>query len=215
MKIRKISRMVTAAVAAAMLLAVGAVGASAQLILRAGNPYVFKQDTIPQIVVFEIRDAQGNVVTPMTNGGRVSYFTQQFEISSEELQAYRDMAADRAAIRSLDAETEALLVKYGKIMSYNNRYVLAPGETADAYAVGDGEVVATEDFGDYGLIALIEHEGFYAFYSSIESTDLSVGDTVSAGQVIAQIGCNGEQRGLQYSFLVLHDGDELLEELLG
>ncbi len=71
-------------------------------------------------------------------------------------------------------------------------------------AVGDGVVVGTGYQGDesgYGIITIIRHSnGYYSAYAHQARDAVSVGDRVSAGEVIGYVGSTGHSTGAHLHF---------------
>jgi hypothetical protein len=85
------------------------------------------------------------------------------------------------------------------------------------YAAGDGEVVFADSdkvtlFSQwsnfYGNLILIKHENdFYTLYAHLSAILVQVGDTVTAGDLIGQVGQTGGATGSHLHFEVRHGSD--------
>ena len=95
----------------------------------------------------------------------------------------------------------------------HNGVDLTPGEGAEIHAVAAGTVrIATESGGDYGVTVLIDHiidgQLVSTRYGHMQygSLTVSAGDTVTAGQVIGNVGQTGKATGPHLHFEVLLGG---------
>ena len=69
------------------------------------------------------------------------------------------------------------------------------------FAVNDGEVVTVSRKWDNGLYIVIKHDnGYYTMYAHLASVNVSVGQRVSKGQVIAGMGRSGLATGVHLHF---------------
>ena len=76
--------------------------------------------------------------------------------------------------------------------------IAAPGSTPVA-AAADGTVVSVMERGAYGLMVEIEHEfGFTTRYARLSEANVSVGDTVSAGDLIGSVGTEDHTTHLHF-----------------
>ena len=72
-------------------------------------------------------------------------------------------------------------------------------------AVGDGVVVAAGPASGFGLWVVIRHDnGDYCVYGHMYHYYVTVGEHVTAGQHIADIGANGQSTGPHLHFGVMH-----------
>jgi murein DD-endopeptidase MepM/ murein hydrolase activator NlpD len=72
-------------------------------------------------------------------------------------------------------------------------------------AVGDGVVVAAGPAAGFGLWVVIRHDnGDYSVYGHMYHYYVTVGEHVTAGQHIADIGANGQSTGPHLHFGVMH-----------
>ncbi len=64
------------------------------------------------------------------------------------------------------------------------------------YAIDDGKVILSRKYGSYGECVIIDHgNGISSLYAHQSSRSVSVGDTVSKGQVIGKVGSTGNSTG--------------------
>ena len=75
-------------------------------------------------------------------------------------------------------------------------------EGANVYAADNGKVITKVCEGSYGCHIEIDHNnGFYTLYAHMSSfANVSVGDTVTAGQVIGYVGMTGAAAGPHLHF---------------
>lgn len=90
---------------------------------------------------------------------------------------------------------------------------LAPGAGADVHVIADGTVrLATEGGGDYGVNVIVDHvidgQLVSTRYAHMQygSLQVSVGDTVSVGDVLGKVGSTGKATGPHLHFEVLVNG---------
>ena len=77
----------------------------------------------------------------------------------------------------------------------------------EIYAVADGKVVLSRWNGDYGYCVIVEHtDGTRTLYAHARQLCCNVGDTVSAGEVIALVGTTGQSTGNHLHFEVVAGG---------
>lgn len=75
------------------------------------------------------------------------------------------------------------------------------------HAAGGGTVVGRSYSGAYGKRIIVRHRpGFETSYNHLSSQGVSVGDRVTAGQVIARSGTTGLSTGCHLHFMVLQGG---------
>ncbi|HZG77030.1 MAG TPA: peptidoglycan DD-metalloendopeptidase family protein [Paenibacillus sp.] len=90
----------------------------------------------------------------------------------------------------------------GKKHTHTGMDIGAPGGTA-IVAAASGEVVLAQWYGGYGNCIIIEHkDGFRTLYGHIRNGGIKVkvGDTVDAGQKIAEVGSTGSSTGNHLHF---------------
>ena len=102
---------------------------------------------------------------------------------------------------------------YGDIrFHYGTDFPAVSGTPILAFA--DGNVIAAQVFGGYGQSVLIDHgNGLTSFYAHCSVLDVSLGDTVSRGQTVAQVGATGNVTGPHLHFELQMDGKYLNPEL--
>lgn len=77
----------------------------------------------------------------------------------------------------------------------------------DIYAVKDGEVISSSYHSSYGNLVKIDHgDGFESWYAHCSKLVAEVGDTVKAGEVIANVGSTGRSTGNHLHFEIRIDG---------
>src|SRR3546814_7223781 len=82
-----------------------------------------------------------------------------------------------------------------------NGHWIAAREGAPIQAVAQGRIVYVGWMHRYGLIVLIEHDGgYFTLYGHCQTADVQLGDSVRAGQTIADAGATGgyEQAGVYF-----------------
>ena len=84
---------------------------------------------------------------------------------------------------------------------------LADERYTKIHAAAAGTVTEAEYFGGYGLTILIDHgNGYSSRYSHCEALLVSVGDTVTQGQIIATMGATGKVTGVHLDFRIYVNG---------
>lgn len=79
-----------------------------------------------------------------------------------------------------------------------------------ATAAADGVVVSAGDRGGYGNCVIIDHgNGVETLYAHFDELKVSVGDKVSAGDVVGLIGSTGYSTGPHLHFEVIIDGEKV------
>ncbi|PAV26032.1 peptidase M23-like protein [Tamilnaduibacter salinus] len=87
---------------------------------------------------------------------------------------------------------------------------LAGKEGSDIIAVAAGVVTYADDRYGYGNLVEIDHgDGLVTRYAHCKSIEVSVGDVVEKGQVVALMGSTGRSTGPHVHFEVLRDGKTL------
>lgn len=89
-----------------------------------------------------------------------------------------------------------------------HRGVDIPGKQgAGVLAVADGVVIRSEKNGNYGWLVEVDHgDDYITLYSHNSVNNVTVGETVIKGQVIAQIGSTGRSTGPHVHFEVKKNG---------
>lgn len=78
---------------------------------------------------------------------------------------------------------------------------------SDIFAAGDGTVVYSDWFTNYGLCVIIDHgNGIATIYAHCSEVNVEKGDTVSLGDTIAKIGKTGMNTGEHLHFEVIING---------
>lgn len=98
---------------------------------------------------------------------------------------------------------------YGDGRNHKGIDIRAPKGTS-IYAVKEGAVIYSGWRGDYGYCVEIDHgNGTTSLYAHASSLCCSVGDSVSAGQVIALVGTTGQSTGNHLHFEVKRNGKKV------
>lgn len=91
--------------------------------------------------------------------------------------------------------------KYAR--GFKNGMSFAAPQGTPVYAAGDGRVVRVASGGAYGNRVEIEHGGRrWTLYAHLASSNVSVGQTVRAGQMIGRVGSTGQAFGSHLHFEV-------------
>ena len=85
------------------------------------------------------------------------------------------------------------------------------GHTGDSVrAAAEGTVIKAGYYGNYGNMIKVDHGGgLVTMYAHLSKIKVSVGDTVSAGQVIGLVGSTGNSTGSHLHFEVIINGKEV------
>lgn len=87
---------------------------------------------------------------------------------------------------------------------------IAAAQGTPILAVQDGRVVSAGDAGSYGLCVVIEDEkGYQSRYAHCSSINVTVGQEVTRGDVIASVGSTGDSTGPHLHLEVMLDGEYL------
>ena len=87
---------------------------------------------------------------------------------------------------------------------------IVPDKNKDAHSVGAGIVIYSGSYGGYGNLVVIKHVGdITTHYAHLESVNYRVGDLVSRGAVIGQIGSSGRTSGIHLHFEIRKSGKSL------
>ena len=77
----------------------------------------------------------------------------------------------------------------------------------EIYAIADGKIISVKNDSGYGLSIKVDHGGgVVSFYAHCSAWKVNLGDTVTAGQVIALSGNTGLSTGPHLHFGVYVDG---------
>lgn len=96
----------------------------------------------------------------------------------------------------------------------NNLHVLIETEaSAEVTAVSEGKVSAIDIMPEYGRFILIEHGNYLTFYGNLSLFYVSVGDTVTPGQIIGRAGTDAEPKGRAIFFGVFENGKAVDPEI--
>lgn len=88
----------------------------------------------------------------------------------------------------------------GGVIRWNGVGIAAAAGTP-VKAVEGGTVGLSGNFGTYGLTVVVSHgDGFYSVYSYLQNPVVRVGETVSKGQIIAQVGGQSSDYGAHLHF---------------
>ncbi|TKX28427.1 peptidase M23 [Campylobacter sp. MIT 12-5580] len=97
--------------------------------------------------------------------------------------------------------------------SYHMGLDLASVAKAPIFSSNDGRVVFAEENGIYGINIVIDHGfGLYSLYGHCTVSEVSVGDEVKAGDIIADTGVSGLALGDHLHFGILIQGVEVRPE---
>lgn len=103
---------------------------------------------------------------------------------------------------SAGGESSCFCVRWGVL---HDGIDMAGPMNSPILAVGDGVVVQAGSAAGFGLWVVIRHDnGDYSVYGHMYHYFVTVGEHVSAGQHIADIGSNGESTGPHLHFGVMH-----------
>jgi len=94
-----------------------------------------------------------------------------------------------------------------KTVKYHYGTDIAVAKGTDIYAFADGTVILSQHDGGYGKYIVIEHdEGYETLYAHCSKILVSVGETVSKGQLVALVGSTGQVTGPHLHFELKCDG---------
>ncbi len=150
----------------------------------------------------------------------LEYYENQLDETSDELSDYIDeLIAKQGASENKTSGSYIwpLPSQYTKITSYFGARkdpftgaaanhgaidIYAPKGTS-IYASNAGTVIKAESYSSYGNCVIIDHGGgIYTLYAHASKILVSEGDTVTRGQVIAQVGMTGRATGYHLHFEV-------------
>jgi murein DD-endopeptidase MepM/ murein hydrolase activator NlpD len=84
---------------------------------------------------------------------------------------------------------------------------IVPEDSRDAFSIGAGIVIFSGSHGGYGKLLVVKHsDGFTTHYAHLESINYRVGEIVSKGSVIGQIGSSGNSSGVHLHFEIRKSG---------
>ena len=84
---------------------------------------------------------------------------------------------------------------------------IGAGHGTPIHAAGGGEVIQAGYMNGYGYTVIVDHGGGVStLYGHCSSMDVSVGQSVVRGQVIARVGSTGLATGPHLHFEVRHNG---------
>lgn len=87
--------------------------------------------------------------------------------------------------------------------------ISAPNKTP-IYAVDDGTVILSRSYGSYGECIIIDHgNGISSLYAHQSTRVVSVGDTVSRGQLIGYVGLTGNTTGYHLHLEIRKNGSHV------
>ncbi len=149
----------------------------------------------------------------------IRYLDQQLSQRESELQALESLLADKQLnkeqyLAGKPVSSGWLSSHFGKrIDPFHGRVAWHKGvdfagkDGADILAVASGVVVWSGDRYGFGQMVEIDHgNGFTTRYAHNQSNKVALGDVVSKGQVVAQMGSSGRSTGPHVHFEVLKNG---------
>ena len=100
-----------------------------------------------------------------------------------------------------------------KVSRHHSGIDLAAPYGAPIRAVRDGVVVFADPYAGYGNLVVIRHEReFSSHYGHCETLRVTIGQKVSAGEIIATVGSTGNSTGPHLHFELRRDGKALNPE---
>ncbi len=100
----------------------------------------------------------------------------------------------------------------GMVMVQRGIDVRAP-QSALVRAVFAGKVAFASWFDGFGRLVILEHgDGFYSLYAHLERTEVAVGQTVNAHQVVGLVGDSGSTKGA-YLYFEIRRGRDAVDPL--
>lgn len=98
---------------------------------------------------------------------------------------------------------------FGETNFHQGVDIAAPMGTAIA-AGADGQVVFAGERGSYGNLVILRHDnGFYSYYGHCSKLLVTVGQSVTQGQIIAAVGSTGRSTGPHCHFELRYDGSPI------
>ena len=100
--------------------------------------------------------------------------------------------------------------RFGTTINNNGLDIAAPlGTPVQAVAKGSVEYTS-EDFASYGPIVILNHgDGFFTLYAHLSDILVSVGQQITAGQIVGRVGDTGSLKGAILHFEVRKGGTAL------
>lgn len=134
------------------------------------------------------------------------------DAAQEKTEAYQESLADskQSPVRSGQYNITAQYGQPGSAWSkgYHTGLDFAAPEGTNVYAAASGTVVESGWGGAYGNRVGIKHpDGTYTWYNHLSNIDVSVGDRVSTGEKIGDVGNTGNSFGAHLHFEVTTGGD--------
>ena len=91
---------------------------------------------------------------------------------------------------------------------FNKGIEIQADEGVDFISVATGQVIYADYFEGYGNLIIIDHgDSYYTIYAHARDVLVSVGDTVSSGEVIGTVGDTGSLKGPNLYFEIRHHGN--------
>jgi septal ring factor EnvC (AmiA/AmiB activator) len=91
---------------------------------------------------------------------------------------------------------------------FNKGIEIQADEGVDFISVAMGQVIYADYFEGYGNLIIIDHgDSYYTIYAHARDVLVSVGDTVSSGEVIGTVGDTGSLKGPNLYFEIRHHGN--------
>jgi len=107
-----------------------------------------------------------------------------------------------------DAKIASNFGQVNGVMHLGLDYVPNEGAGIAVLSSAEGVVAAVMSRGGYGLMVEVDHgDGFTTRYTNLASTDVSIGDKVTAGQIIGQAGQSGNADSVMLHFELRIDGE--------
>ena len=95
-----------------------------------------------------------------------------------------------------------------KAWRYHGGTDIAVGTGTNIYACGNGTVILSRNYSNYGYTVMIDHgDGIVSLYGHCSKLLVEKGDIVAAGDLIAKVGSTGAATGPHLHFEVMVNGD--------
>lgn len=128
-------------------------------------------------------------------------------LSDRQLQQERYLAGRPVASGWLSSQYGKRIDPFHGRTAWHKGVDFAGKEGADILAVASGVVVWSGERYGFGLLVEINHgNGFVTRYAHNKKNNVKIGDVVTKGQVIAQMGSSGRSTGPHVHFEVLKNG---------